>query len=222
MLHALDMTLKELLQSELPRELLGPDIKIFIGFATPDDRFPPASFQLPGLNLFLYDIQENVSLRRPETRSERQEDGSVLVRHAPAWMDCHYMVTAHARDGAQTPEADEHLLLGEAMRVLLRHRRLPAEFLQGGLNERHPLPRTSLVRPESLRHGMDLWNALRGRPRPSFHYTVTLALEVTAPEKAGHLVTQPHLRLRLGGEVMESLAPPDVQVPGSGETSGNA
>lgn len=215
MIQALDMTLKKLLQSELPRELLGPDIKVFVGFSTPDERFPPASFQLPGLNLFLYDIQENVNLRNLETRSERQDNGTVLLRHAPTWVDCHYLVTAHARDGAQTPETDEHLLLGEALRVLLRHRRLPAEFLQEDLSGQRPLPRTSLIPPESLRHGMELWSALRGKPRPSFHYTVTLALEVTAPENAGPAVTeQPHLRLRLKGDVMESSD--------SEKTSGNA
>ncbi|WP_204490832.1 DUF4255 domain-containing protein [Archangium primigenium] len=184
------MTLKELLRCELPGNLLDSALQVFIGFATPDDRFPPASFQLPGINLFLYDVQENVSLRHPETHSERQDNGSVLIQHAPAWVDCHYMVTAHGRDGAQTPEADEHLLLGEALRVLMRHRRLPSECLQGSLKGRPLLPRTSVIPPESLRHGMELWNALRGKPRPSFHYTVTLPVEVMAPKVAEHTVRE--------------------------------
>ena len=197
MLYDLDMTIKALLQSELPPELLGPAINVFIGFATPDDRFPPANFQLPALNLFLYDIQENASLRNPQEYLEKQNDVPVLVRRPPFWVDCHYMVTAHARDGSLVPEADEHLLLGEALRVLLRHRRIPSECFQGHLQGQVFLPRTSVVRPESLRHGMDLWNALRGRSRPSFHYTVSLAFEVTAPQQVGPLVAEKGSQLRL-------------------------
>jgi hypothetical protein len=206
MIQDLDLTLKELLQSELPRALLGPDTQVVIGFSTPDDRFPPASLKQSVLNLFLYDIQENASLRNPGPQNERQKDGSVLVRHAPAWMDCHYMVTAYARDGAKTPEADEHLLLGEALRVLVRHRRLPASLLQGRLKQGVFLPRTSAVRPESLRHGMELWNALRGRTRPSFHYTVSLPFELVAPEKAGPLVKEADIQLL-------SLPPADRDTP---------
>ncbi|MFP2903805.1 DUF4255 domain-containing protein [Pyxidicoccus sp. 3LFB2] len=207
MLYDLDRTLKALLLHELPRELLGPDIPISIGFATPDDQFPPASFVLPALNLFLYDVQENVALRSPEARSERQDDGSVLVQRPPAWVDCHYLVTAHARDGAQSPQVDEHLLLGEALQALLRHRRLPAGFLQGRLQGKEPLPRTRVVLPESLRHGAELWSALRGRLRPSFHYTVTMAVELAAPETAGPLVTREGgVQLTLHPRVVPSMS----------------
>jgi len=195
MLHDLDSTLKVLLQSELAQALPAPDTSVTITFSVPNAHYPPTGVKTPALNLFLYAIQENARLRKAGEQNERQKDGSVLVHRAPAWVDCQYMVTAHPRETSKTPEADEHLLLGEALRVLLRHRRLPAERLQGRLQQLPFLPRTSAVRPELLMHGLELWHSLGGRTRPSFHYTVSLPFELVAPAKAGPLVKEAGIQL---------------------------
>jgi hypothetical protein len=185
MFDDLDSTVAELLRRELPPEIIE---QVSISFATPDNQFPPTWVTLPTINFFLFEIQENHELRSTEPRLERQVDGSVTRTQAPLRADCHYLVTAWAKAGAQRPEQDEHRLLGEALRVLHRHREIPAEALQGSLKPQ-PFP----LRAKALQAGpsqsrTDLWQALGGRPRASFTYTVTLGIDMHGPEDAGRVV----------------------------------
>jgi hypothetical protein len=186
MFHDLDSTLHELLTRELPPGLVN---QVGISFATPDTQFPPASVTLPAVDLFLYEVQENRDLRHTEPQVARQADGSVLHVPAPVRVDCHYLVTAWAKAGVQSPEQDEHRLLGEVMRILLRHRDLPAEAMQGSLTSQ-PMPVRGLVSLASKLQGRgDFWQALGGRPRAAFHYTVTLCMDVLETHTSGRVVT---------------------------------
>jgi hypothetical protein len=119
MFNDLDNTLEELLKRELPPSLVE---QISITFATPDGNFPPTSVTLPAIDLFLYEIAENHDLRSFEPAVERRNDGHAERVPAPVRVDCHYLVTAWGKSGALQPEQDEHRMLGEVMRVLLRHR----------------------------------------------------------------------------------------------------
>jgi hypothetical protein len=97
MLSDLDATLEALLRGNLPDSLLQ---NLRISFAAPDDHFPPASVQLPALNLFLFLIQENRELRNREPSFERRDDGSVSKQPASVRVDYHYLVTAFAEGHA--------------------------------------------------------------------------------------------------------------------------
>jgi hypothetical protein len=186
MFHDLDSTLAELLRRGLPPKLVE---QVSISFATPDAQFPPAAVTLPAINLFLYEIQENRELRGAGDVFERQVDGRVLRAAAPVRVDCNYLVTAWPKAGVQQPEQDEHRLLGEVLRVLLRHREIPREALRGSL-EGQPLPvRATVLLPTQQQARSEFWQALGGRPKAAFNYTVTIAFDVDAPEDVGAAAT---------------------------------
>ncbi|MDX9708730.1 MAG: Pvc16 family protein [Trichloromonas sp.] len=75
MLDDLDRSLNELLRRELPSGVVQ---QVAIRFAPPDDKFPPSAVHLPAIDLFLYDIRENLELRDREWRLERRSDGTGL------------------------------------------------------------------------------------------------------------------------------------------------
>jgi hypothetical protein len=163
---------------------------VSVSFLTPDESFPPQSLVLPAVNLFLFELHENRELRSFEPQLERQDDGTVLKRPAPARVDCHYLVTVCARDGVQNPELYEHRLLGAVLQVLLRHRRLPAEVLQGSLKDHEPPVRALTLQSAGRQHGFEMWHALKGKPRAALHYVLTVSLDIRSPEELGTVVKQ--------------------------------
>jgi hypothetical protein len=144
-----------------------------------------------------YDIRENRELRTNEWQIDRN-NGTATKRRAPARVDCSYLITAWASDTSTTPALDEHLLLGEVMQALLRHPSIPDEVLQGRLQGQDPpLPAAALL-PDHLQSLGEFWQALGGKPKAAFHYTVTISVEVQEPVQVG-VVTDAHFRLQQGG-----------------------
>lgn len=184
MLQDLDKTLELLLKRELPAEISS---RVGISFVTPDDQFPPSTITLPVINLFLYDVQENHDLRDFEHSSTKQKDGSITRRPPPARFDCHYLVTACS--SAQVPEEDEHRILGEALRVLFRYRRLPKEVLYGSLKNMEAPVRARTAQPISSGPTINIWHSLKGKPRASFLYTLSLCVDVGEPVIGSSAVT---------------------------------
>src|SRR6266567_9081873 len=128
MIRDLDETIAALLRRDLPPALVG---QVQISFAAPDDQFPPQSVTLPAVDLFLYDIRENLDLRSNDFYVEKRSDGTAIKSWSPARVDFSYLITAWPSQSVADPAEDEHRLLGEVMRVLLRHRTIPSEVLQG-------------------------------------------------------------------------------------------
>lgn len=185
MIDDLDKTLEELLRQELPQNLVE---QVTISFATPDDQFPPTSVTLPAVDLFLYDVRENRELRSNEWLVERNA-GTVTKQRAPVRVECSYLITAWASESSTTPAQDEHYLLGEVMKVLLRHPTIPAEILQGSLQgQLPPLPAITL-QPGRLQSLGEFWQALGGKPKAALNHTVTIGVEVHKPVDAGPPVT---------------------------------
>ena len=196
MINALDETIKALLRRDLPSALAE---QVQISFATPDDQFPPQSVTLPAIDLFLYDVRENLELRSNEVYIERRGDGTATRTRAPIRVDFSYLVTAWPSASVPDPAEDEHRLLGEAMRVLLRYRTIPAEVLQGELTGQElPLPVSSL-QPGRLQSLGEFWQALGGKPKAALNYQVTLSVEVAKPETVP-LVTDKAIKIRLERE----------------------
>ena len=195
MIDDLDRTLEALLRQELPPDLVS---QVTITFATPDDQFPPTAVTLPAVDLFLYDVRENQDLRSSEWLVERQGDGTASKRRAPVRVDCSYLVTAWASEASTTPAQDQHLLLGETMRVLLRHPTIPAPLLQGDLAGQEPPLPASALRAGHLQSMAEFWQALGGKPRAALNYTVTIGLDAFEPAEPAPLVTEKVLRLRAG------------------------
>jgi hypothetical protein len=193
MINDLDETIAALLRRDLPSALAE---QVQISFATPDDQFPPQSVTLPAIDLFLYDVRENLELRTNEVYVERRSDGTATRMRAPVRVDFSYLVTAWPSESVPNPAEDEHHLLGEVMRVLLRYRTLPEDVLQGVLQgQQPPLPASSL-QPGRLQSLGEFWQALGGKPKAALNYQVTLSIDVTAPEEV-QLVTDKVLKIRL-------------------------
>jgi hypothetical protein len=177
LLHELDQTLATLLKRELP----GRD-QITVSFAAPDDQF---SVKPPAVDLFLYDVRENLELRSNDEVVERQTDWTAIRYRPPVRVDASYLITAWPGGGAgQTDSSeDEHMLLSAVMRVLLRFPKLPRELLQGSLARQDwPLPVTTL-QPGRLQSLGEFWQALGGKPKAALNYTVTLPVDVSEPEQ---------------------------------------
>jgi hypothetical protein len=181
MIDALDRTLERFLSTELPDDLVS---QVTISFAAPDDQFPPTAVSLPAIDLFLYDVRENRELRSNEFAIERSGDGnSATKKRPPARIDCSYLVTAWASESAPNPAQDEHRLLGEAMKVLLRHRKIPDEFLQGSLAGQEPPVRALPLQPGQLQSLGEFWQALGGKPKAALNYTLTVTVDLFAQEE---------------------------------------
>lgn len=193
MFDDLDRSIENLLKRELPADLVS---QVTISFATPDGDFPPSSVSLPAIDLFLYDIRENRDLRDPEWRLERQGDGTAVRRPPLVRVDCSYLVTAWPSSGSPAPARDEHRLLGEVMKALLRHTSLPAAVLEGSLvGQQPPLPSSSL-QPGRLQSLAEFWQAVGGKPKATLSYTVTLGVEPTTPIEAGPPVSETVFKMR--------------------------
>jgi len=186
MLHDLDRTLEVLLKQELPRPLVE---QVTISFATPDSEFPPPSVTLPAVDLFLYDLRENWELRSNDWAIERTPV-SALKHAPPVRVDCSYLVTAWASKSAPDPAQDEHRLLGEVIKVLVRHRRLPAEVLQGSLQDQDPPVRAKVLQAAALQSLGEFWQALGGKPKAAAHYSVTISVPSMEPVPVGQPVTE--------------------------------
>jgi hypothetical protein len=182
MLHDLDKTLKQLLEAELVG-LFDPNTTITISFDPPEATFAPGG---PTVNLFLYDIQEDRKLRQNELLVERQGNAMAVKRRPPIRVECSYLVTAWSSDAE-----NEHLLLGEVLKVLLRYQTIPRHLLQGSLADQAlPLP-TTVLQPGRLQSLGEFWQAMGGKPRAALHYTVTLGVSLDkAPLPALPVVTE--------------------------------
>jgi hypothetical protein len=198
MIDDLDKTLEQLLKRELPPALAA---QVAVTFATPDDQFPPSSVTLPAVDLFLYDVRENRDLRSTAWLVERTSVGTATRQRAPVRVDCSYLITAWASPSSTTPAQDEHRMLSEVLKALLRHPTLPAAALQGSLvGQEPPLP-ASVLQPGLLQSVGEFWQALGGKPKAALHYTVTVGVMVGEPVEAGPPVVDRLLKFRLEKEV---------------------
>lgn len=173
MIDDLDRTVEDLLKRELSPALVG---QVAISFAAPDSDFPPSSVTLPAVDLFLYDVRENTELRNTQWIIERKEDGTATKKRPPVRVDCSYLITAWASESSTSRPLDEHRLLSEVMKVLLRHPILPDVLLQGTLKgQEPPLPATTLL-PGRLQSVAEFWQAMGGKPKAALNYTVTIGI----------------------------------------------
>jgi hypothetical protein len=195
MIHDLDQTLAALLKREMP----GRD-QITVSFAAPDDQF---TVKPPAVDLFLYDLRENLELRSNDEVIDRHNDGTATRFQPPVRVDASYLITAWpgGAGGQNDSSEDEHRLLGAVMRTLLRFRKLPRELLKGSLaNQELPLPVTTL-QPGRLQSLGEFWQALGGKPKAALNYMVTLSIDVYEPEVLP-LVIEKEIRLQLNAEAL--------------------
>ena len=108
------------------------------------------------------------------------------------------MITAWAGEGGEKGVASEHELLGEVMRVLLRHRHIPEEYLKGDLKGQEPPVRAKALHPGNLQSMGEYWQAMGGKPKAALNYTITISVPLAEPEDLGPLVSETIIRLDHG------------------------
>jgi Pvc16 N-terminal domain/Carboxypeptidase regulatory-like domain len=150
-------------------------------FDQPTEQFKPSQTTI---NLFLYDVRENLELRSNEPLFERR-DGEVIIRPAATRLDCSYLITAWPVGGSELA-LQEHRLLSQAYAVLTSRATIPPAYLRGRLAGQTP-PLPAVAAPaEGLKNPAEFWGALGSKLRPSLNLTVTISMDalpaVTARE----------------------------------------
>jgi hypothetical protein len=193
MIDDLDRTVEELLRRELAPALVE---QVAISFAAPDSEFPPSSVTLPAVDLFLYDIRENLELRRSGWIVEHNDDGTATRRLPLVRVDCSYLITAWASESSTSRPLDEHRLLSEVMKVLIRHPMIPEVLLQGSLKGQEPPLPSSTLQPGRLQSVAEFWQALGGKPKAALNYTVTIGVVPEQPIETEVPVIDKTLKIR--------------------------
>lgn len=137
----------------------------------------------PTVDLYLYDIREDLERREVQWEDVRDETtGRVKERRPPPRrFRLSYLVTAWT----QRPE-DEHRLLSAVLSCFLRNETIPREVAAGALQgQRFPTYLTIALPPSSDRSISDVWSALGGELKPSLDLVVTAPVDVARAIPAG-------------------------------------
>ena len=182
MIDDLSKTLRNILTDDVPEPLKSAEIV----FDRPADSFNP---QKETVDLFLYDIREDLELRSNQPLTERT-NGQVATQRPPLRVACSYLVTAWPGGLAGDNAAlEEQRLLSQALQVLFGQPTIDPKHLQGSLRgQEPPLPMvTALVDPQ--KNFSEFWTALGNKMRPSLTVRVTISLADIRPVETEHMVT---------------------------------
>jgi hypothetical protein len=188
MIHEVDDALRRLVKA-----LCGTDVEV--AFNAPTKEWA-ARRNAPMVNVYLYDIREDLRRRQRGLLNEYGPTGAVTARHLPPrHIKLSYLVTAWT----QRPE-DEHRVLAALLTGLLRHEALPATLLTGSLAELGlPVPVTVALPPPEDRAFADVWTALGGELKPSLDVVVSAPVDAGQEYTAGP-PTDGGMDLHLGGD----------------------
>ena len=135
----------------------------------------------PTIDLFLFDIRENLRLRGAEqARQFPRPDGKVEIRRNPVRIDLRYLLTAWTKD----PE-DEHLLLSDTLMTLLRNPVIPDKYATEQMKKQQFPGRldAAVYQPE---HGptekaTEIWGVIGNDIHAGFIVTVTITVDPYEP-----------------------------------------
>lgn len=146
------------------------------------------------LNIYLYEVRENRNFRRAEWDPVTLPDNTVVLSQPPVYLDCHYLISAwSASEDSEmtTPVLDEHQLLSEAMRVLLRNPDVvPGAFGLGGgpvFTDAHVY--LTVAPPEPPRVLNDFWSTMQLPWRPAVMLVATAPLDLLLDSPPSPVVT---------------------------------
>ncbi|MBA2282757.1 MAG: DUF4255 domain-containing protein [Acidimicrobiia bacterium] len=162
MIHEADEALRSYLTSWLPA-----GAKQAISFDAPNEEWVKG-IKTPTLDLFLYDLAENMDARAGDWIELRDEKGLLVALQPPVRRyELTYIVSAWGGT-----VADQHALLGALLQSMPAYDDIPFEHLTGRLEEQGIAVR---LRIGSLDGIPDLWSALGQTP------VTALALALTLP-----------------------------------------
>lgn len=202
MIHDLDKTLENILieEGKLNKK------EIDISFDTPTGEWS-ARLNRPTLNLWCFDLRENLKLRGME-RSVTRNNNRGQTSFPPRRIDLSYLVTAWARK-----IEDEHQLLWRALAALKRVPRLSPRDCEGGLRyQQQDIPLNVADMSYNAANIVDLWSMLENKMHLGFLVVTTLELD-TEIGFEGPLVLDATVRVGQSEEPSEeSLSALDVEL----------
>jgi Pvc16 N-terminal domain len=167
MIHEVDEGLRLLLAAEgVPGE--GAEV----AFDAPTREWA-AKRTVPTVNVFLYNLVEDLTRRATGQHEDYDENGIVTGwRAPPRWYQLSYLVTAWT-----ARPTDEHRLLSEVLRGASRYQQFQLEWLTGSLAELGLAVLVDVAMPatEGTTSTSDIWHSLGGQLKPS------ISMRVTAP-----------------------------------------
>ncbi|MFJ1858558.1 DUF4255 domain-containing protein [Streptomyces anulatus] len=201
MIHEVDDVLRAMIRAEV---LEGRQIAVVFDAPT---REWAAKVNAPMVNLYLYDIREDMRRRERGLHNEYDERGAIVARRRPPrFFKLSYLITAWTK----RPE-DEHRLLSSLLACLLRYEALPPERLAGSLAEvGAAVPMSIALPPPEDRSFADVWSALGGELKPSLDLVISVPVTASPVYEAGPPVGDEGLRAEFG----------DVPAPAPGEGVG--
>jgi hypothetical protein len=203
-IHEVDELLEKLVKKDA---LNGSSVELVFDAPTKDW---VARRNGPAVDLYLYDIREDLQRRVPAWEDQRGPDGTVNARSLPPRrFKLSYLVTAWT----QRPE-DEHRLLSSLLSAFIRNPMIKPELLEGGLAEPNLPVYIDVGQPPSQDRSLaDVWSALGGELKPSLDVVVTAPIMVTRIAPYGPPVRSvPQIGLAAQGE---------PELFGGGKANGN-
>lgn len=189
MIHEVDDVLRGMIRAEV---LEGRQIAVVFDAPT---REWAAKVNAPMVNLYLYDIREDMRRRERGLHNEYDERGAIVARRRPPrFFKLSYLITAWTK----RPE-DEHRLLSSLLACLLRYEALPPERLAGSLAEvGAAVPMSIALPPPEDRSFADVWSALGGELKPSLDLVISVPVTASPVYEAGPPVGDEGLRAEFG------------------------
>jgi hypothetical protein len=210
-IHEVDESLRELVRRDV---LNGAGVEL--SFEAPSKDWS-ARRTAPTLNLYLYDIHEDLTRRQTQFEEIRDGDGKVVGRiMPPRRFKLSYLVTAWTQRSE-----DEHRLLSALLSCFIRSEALPRDVLQGALADQPEPVRCTIALPLPPERSIsDVWSALGGEMKPSLDLVVTAPFVTGRAQPVGPPVTEePFVRVGpAGGTLEERRRRPSAAAPdGDGE-----
>jgi hypothetical protein len=189
MINEVDESLRNLVNAEV---INGADVDVLFDAPTRDWA---ARRNTPTIDLYLYDIREDLRRRETGMIEVRDDQGIVVERRPPPrYFKLAYLITAWT----QRPE-DEHRLLSAILGCFLRHETMPDTVLTPLLRELEtPLGVMIAYPPPENRQVSDVWTSLGGDLKPSVDLVITIPLQPDLLYEIAAAVMAP-LRLRAVG-----------------------
>ena len=189
MINEVDESLRNLVTAEV---INGADVDVLFDAPTRDWA---GRRNTPTIDLYLYDIREDLRRRETGMIEIRDEQGMVVERRPPPrYFKLAYLITAWT----QRPE-DEHRLLSAILACFLRHDIMPDSALTTLLRELEtPLQVMIAYPPPENRQVSDVWTSLGGDLKPSVDLVITIPLLPDMLYDIAQAVMAP-LRLRAVG-----------------------
>ena len=188
MIQDVDESLRAIIRRDA---LAGTEVEVALDAPT---REWAARRNSPTLDMYLYDIREDLRRRENGLIDVRDNAGRITARRRPPrYYKLSYLVTAWT----QRPE-DEHRLLSAVLACFLRQDSLPPDILVGRLRDTTlPVAVTIALPPPEDRALSDVWSAMGGELKPSLDLVVTAPFEAGPVDLVAGLVLE-ELRLDVG------------------------